>query len=255
MKCYFVADVHLGSRTFENPKEVEQNFIDWLRMAAEDADAIFLLGDIFDFWFEFARSVPPGFDNVLSAMKEISSSGVRLYFVPGNHDQWTFGFLSDNCGINVLATSQLISLDNRSFFIAHGHGLGEKRTGAKIINTVFESRVCRWLFRNMVPPRLGLAFGYRWSAGNRSKHDRKSQERHIDYYSPHNTDNDVFQVEWAKQFAEQHTDTDYIIMGHLHQEINMRLKTGTQLLVLDEFYSHYGYAVYDGTNLYPLNFL
>lgn len=255
MKCYFIADAHLGSRTFGNPKLVEKTFIDWLTMAADDADAIFLVGDIFDFWFEFAHSIPPGFDDVLAALKSVSDRGVNLYFTPGNHDQWTFGYLAKHCGVTVLDSQQLLTIDNKKFYIAHGHGLGEKRMGAKIVNAIFENKTCRWLFRHIVPQKLGLAFGYRWSARNRCRHDKEDENRHIDYYAPHNTDDNVFQVEWAKQFVAQHPDTDYIVMGHLHREINMLLKNGTQLLILDQFYSHYGYAIYDGINLYPLNFL
>jgi UDP-2,3-diacylglucosamine hydrolase len=104
-------------------------------------------------------------------------------------------------------------------------------------------------------PRLGYAFGYRWSARNRKKHDSiENTNRHHNYYEAHTTDTDAFQVEWAKQFSAKHPDVNYIIMGHLHQEVNMRLASGCQLLILDEFYKNYGYAIYDGTYLWPENF-
>ena len=104
-------------------------------------------------------------------------------------------------------------------------------------------------------PRLGYAFGYRWSARNRKKHDSiTNTNRHHNYYEAHTTYSNAFHVEWAKQFTTQHPDTDYIVMGHLHQEINMRLSTGCQLLILDEFYQNYGYAIYDGNYLWPENF-
>lgn len=258
MKVYFVADAHLGAR-FSNNREYEiGRFAEWLNFAAQDADAIYMLGDIFDFWFEFARSVPQGYDVVLSALRRITSEGVAVHFVPGNHDQWTYGYLERECGIAVHPTKDIVEIAGKRFFLAHGHGLGEKRLGARIVNRIFENKVCRFMFRYLVPPRVGLAFGYRWSARNRFRHDRESQRdsenRHIDYYESHSSDSDAFQVRWAKNYAVIHPDTDYIVMGHLHREINMLLPPATQLVILDAFYSSRAYSVFDGDTITIDNF-
>lgn len=249
MKTYFVADAHLGSRLYADSEAENHRFVNWLDFAARDADAIYLLGDIFDFWFEFAHSVPKGFDSVLEAFRRITASGTPIHFIPGNHDQWTYGYLS-GCGLTIHPTKCEVEIDGKRFLLAHGHGLGEKRRMTKLINRVFESRACQFMFRHLMPPRLGLAFGYRWSARNRIRHDREaeaaSENRHIDYYAAHTTDSEAFQVEWGKTYTARHPQTDYIVMGHLHRETNLMLPSDTQLIILDAFYTSHAYAVFDG---------
>ena len=152
-------------------------------------------------------------------------------------------------------TGDFIDIEGKRFYLAHGNGLGEKRLATRILNSILESPTAQWLFRHLMIPRLGYAFGYRWSARNRKKHDaQENKNRHHNYYEAHTTDTDAFQVEWAKQFSAKHPDVNYIVMGHLHQEVNMRLATGCQLLILDEFYQNYGFATFDGTYLWPENF-
>ena len=256
MKHYFVADAHLGSRLFDDNDAKIAHFIEWLNMATAEESEIYLLGDIFDFWFEFAHTIPPGFDRLLNALRQKTQQGTRIHFFCGNHDQWTYGHLRDYCGLIVHKKGDFIDIEGKRFYLAHGHGLGEKRRTTLILNRIFESPIAQWLFRHLMIPRLGYAFGYRWSARNRKKHDSiENINRHHNYYEAHTTDSNAFQVEWAKQFSTEHPDINYIIMGHLHQEINMRLGSGCQLLILDEFYQNYGYAIYDGTHLWPENFI
>lgn len=255
MKYYFLADAHLGSRLFDDQTAKNRRFIEWLKMATSEKSEIFLLGDIFDFWFEFAHAIPPGFDDVLNAMRSATQQGTRIHFFCGNHDQWTYSYLHDYCGLIIHKNGEFIDICDKKFYLAHGHGLGEKRLSTRILNKLFENPTAQWLFRHLMIPRLGYAFGYRWSARNRKKHDSIEQiNRHHNYYESHNTDSNAFQVDWAKQFTASHPEVNYIIMGHLHKEINMQLATGCQLLILDEFYENYGFATFDGTNLWPENF-
>ena len=255
MKYYFIADSHLGSRLFDDQAAKNRHFIEWLNMVTAEESEIFLLGDIFDFWFEFAHAIPSGFDDVLQALRSATQRGTRIHFFCGNHDQWTFGYLQNYCGLIIHKTGEFIDIEGKRFYLAHGHGLGEKRPITRLLNSIFESHIAQWLFRHLMIPRLGYAFGYSWSAHNRKKHDSiEKNNRHHNYYEAHTTDSNAFQVEWAKQFSASHPNVDYIVMGHLHQEINMRLGTGCQLLILDKFYQNYGFATFDGTNLWPENF-
>lgn len=198
-----MADSHLGSLLFDDREAQLRNVCNWLDTVSADATAIYLLGDIFDFWFEFARTVPPGFQPLFDTVKAITARGVEVHFFPGNHDQWTFGFLAA-CGMTVHGTTEAVAIQGRRFLLAHGHGLGERRRVARLLNAIFESRPLRWLFRHLVVPRWGLAFGYRWSARNRRKHDcadSRNADNAIDYYAGHNTDSDCFQVQWAKEYT------------------------------------------------------
>lgn len=250
---YFMADSHLGSLLHDNPAEVTGRVCRWLDHVSADATAIYLLGDIFDFWYEFAHAVPPGFDSLLDTIAGITARGIEVHFFPGNHDQWTFGYLARRTGMTVHHSTEELTVDNQQFLLAHGHGLGEQRRGTRILNSIFENRYLRWLFRHLIVPRWGIAFGYRWSAHNRRRHDKRntaSPDKAIDYYSNHNTDTDAYQVQWAKQYTASHPHTRYIVMGHLHREINMILPSGAQLLILNAFYIDGSYACFDGKNLY-----
>ncbi len=267
MRYFFMADAHLGSLLFDNPTTNEQKVIDWLTMASDEIaaqtdvterGAIILVGDIFDFWFEFRNRVPEGHERVLDAIKHIVDKGIDVHFFCGNHDQWTYGYLERRCGMKIHKTGGRMVLGGKNFHIAHGHGLGEKRRAARFINRIFESRATQWMFRNLIPPSAGLAFGRKWSAKNRMKHNKHDSEKDnaIDYYQPHGSDSDAFQVQWAKEFiANEGRDVDYIVMGHLHHEINMRLSERQQLLIIDEFYNRFGYGVFDGNHLYAESFL
>ena len=255
-KYYFVGDAHLGSLLFKDKEEHDNRFISWLDMACADSDEVFLMGDIFDFWFEFAHSIPPGYDKILAALKEKCSTGKKIHFVCGNHDQWTYGYLS-NLGLIIHRKPEVITLNGKKILIAHGHGLGEKRKATLIINKIFENSVCQWLFRHLIPPKIGIAFGIKWSADNRKKHDKKAKNNEgentfIDYYS--NNTEESFQMTWAMDYARQHPDTDYIIMAHLHREENRLTSNGTQIVILDEFYNRYGYGVLDETGMSLYNF-
>lgn len=253
---YFMADSHLGSLLFDNKEAETEKVCRWLQRVSADASAIYLLGDIFDFWYEFAHSVPPGFEKLFDVMRRITDRGTQIHFIPGNHDQWTFGYLAERAGLTVHKSTEELTIGQHRFLLAHGHGLGERRRSTILLNSIFENKLLRWLFRHAIVPRWGTAFGYRWSAHNRRKHDRQnhSTDNTINYYSRHNTDNDAFQVQWAKEYALQNPSTEYIIMGHLHREINMMLPDKTQLLILDAFYDNGAYARFDGQGIAIENF-
>lgn len=251
MRYFFMSDAHLGSLIINQPDEHKILVANWLQeramdIASDGCGEIFLLGDIFDFWFEFAHSVPPGYDTILDCIKKITDSGINVHFFCGNHDQWTFGYLKTRCGMIVHHSGEKIKLGDKIFYMAHGHGLGDKTIWTRLMNNIFESSICKWMFRNLIPPRLGLWIGYRWSGSNKEKEVAKYKNRHIDYYTTHTTDEESFQSKWAKEFSKTNPDVDYIIMGHLHKEVNMMLSNGCQLVILDEFYTKFGYAEFDG---------
>lgn len=249
MKHYFVADVHLACRAFtpEQQQDVEQAFTAWLReiAARQDTAAIYLLGDIFDFWFEFSGSVPRCYDHTLAALEAVARQ-VPVHFIPGNHDQWTYGYLA-RLGLTVEPKLVETVIGGHRILLAHGHSLNCKSRAVRVMNRVFESRGCQWAFRHLIVPKLGLEFGFRWSASNHMKHNQTPEHdtATIDYYADHGgialPDE---QEEWCKGYVQARPDTDIIIMGHRHRGANLML-SDTQLLILDSFFNERAYAVID----------
>lgn len=241
MKYYFLSDAHLGSLTVSDPAAHQAKFIGWLEMAAADGDAIFLLGDIFDFWFEFPKAIPEGYDAVIETIRRTVQRGVEVHFFCGNHDQWTFGYLESHCGVKLHRKEFVTQLCGKTFFMHHGHGLGEMSSATRRLNALFESRISRWLFRYLMPPRAAWSFGYKWSERNRL--------RHSEHDGVFLGENNEPQVIFAKHYSAEHPGTDYIVMGHRHIELNLMLATGTQLVILGDFFNLFTYAVFDGKNI------
>lgn len=248
MKHYFVADSHIGCKSLPDKEAVERDFIDWLREKEADPETgeIYLLGDIFDFWFEFAHSVPHLYDDVLDELKRHRN----IHFIPGNHDQWTYGYLQNEIGLTVHEKISEVEIKGKRFTLAHGHSLKTRNKVDKVINTIFESKACQWAFRHLIIPKLGIAFGMSWSAQTHLKHnplkEKEKEDQFIDYYAPHSSDNDREQsmdeqLNWVK---ENDISTDYVIMGHRHKGLNIMLRN-THLMILNDFFAQRSYAVYD----------
>lgn len=246
MKYWFVADAHLGCRAMEDREEVKKSFTEWLRKACADPEtaAIYLLGDIFDFWAEFAYRVPKReYADVLELLKELSARA-EIHFVPGNHDQWTYGYLEKECGLKVEGKVSELEICGKRVVLAHGHAMNCKKRIVRVMNWMFENRVCRWIFRHLVIPYVGLEVGFRWSASSHRKHNRvEDVDRAIDYYQPHGGDETRDeQISWCREYVKEHPETHYIIMGHRHIGENMMVGA-TQVMIMDDFYSQRGYAV------------
>ena len=144
---YFLSDAHLGSLLVNDKRAHEKKLVDWLDRVKTDATVIYLLGDIFDFWFEYKTVVPKGFVRVLGKLAELTDSGIEIHFFIGNHDIWTFGYLENEIGLIVHKEPATIQLGTKKFFLAHGDGLYVEEKGFKIIRKIFHSRTAQKLFR------------------------------------------------------------------------------------------------------------
>ncbi|HRR58675.1 MAG TPA: UDP-2,3-diacylglucosamine diphosphatase [Paludibacteraceae bacterium] len=245
MKYYFLADAHLGSLVIKDPEAHQQKLIDWLDMAKTDATEIFLLGDIFDFWFEFWKKVPTGYEPLLDKLTEITRSGISVHFFTGNHDLWTFGFLEKRIGLIVHKKPITVTLAGKRFYLAHGDGLGDKDFAFRCLCTIFHSKICQFLFRTLVPPKLGFKLGLAWSKSNR----QKRAQTEIGYKGE--------EKESIVIFAKKHSATnpiDYYIMGHRHIVLNLLLANKSQLFIIGDFMEEFSYAVFDGETVNLLNF-
>ena len=234
---YFISDAHLGSRLIKNPKEHEKKIVDWLDKVKSDATAIYLMGDMFDFWFEYKTVVPKGFVRFLGKLAELVDNGIEIHFFIGNHDIWTFGYFEKEIGLIVHRSPETVKLENKTFYLAHGDGLYAEDKGFKFLRNIFHSSIAQKSF-SLVPPRLGQEFGYRWSKSNREK------ILHIEnkFLGEENENLVVF----AKKYVEEHNDIDFLIFGHRHIALDLEIKKNKRIIILGDFVSAFTYGVFDG---------
>ena len=204
-RVYFAADVHLGGGDAEEARRRERHFVAWLDRAAADAEAIYLLGDLFDFWFEYRRVVPKGFLRPLAKLAELTARGIRIVFFTGNHDQWVRDYLASACGVEIRTRPQLVELHGRQIYLAHGHDMGLAGE-PRLLNRIFRSGLLRRLFAWGVHPDLALKFGHWWSSQSRKAHLRKGP------VDPAITEP---LIGFARDYARTHR-VDHFVFGHLH---------------------------------------
>lgn len=281
-KIYFLSDAHLGSRASANNHEREKTLCRFLDSIRHDASAIYLLGDIFDFWFEYHNVVPKGFSRFLGKVSELTDNGVEVHFFTGNHDMWAFDYLREECGVILHTEPCEIKLPCQSgtaatAFVGHGDGLGDPSRGFRFIRAIFHSSVCQWLFRNIFPPDWGMEFGLRWAKSSRLKHSRNavaengdrltvSEDGTVsnslgDVLSSNVETEEPFQGEekeplviFSKQYLREHPQTSFLLFGHRHIEVDLMLSRQTRLLILGEWIRKNTYAVWDGEDMTLDNF-
>jgi UDP-2,3-diacylglucosamine hydrolase len=204
---YFVSDIHLGAGDQQQSRRTEAAFCRWLDMVAADAEAIYLLGDIFDFWFEYRRVVPQGFSRVLGRLAELSARGVSVVFFTGNHDMWCYDYLTRECGVEIVRRPEVRDVNGRKLHLAHGDNMNIKgQPLLRLMNTIFRSTVARRVFSCLVHPDLAMKFGKWWSGKSRKSHGGEM-------ITPHNLG---FLVEYAREHHRQNGDTQGYIFGHMH---------------------------------------
>lgn len=165
-KIYFASDFHLGLPTGSDPLEREKRIVRWLNRISVEAKEIYLLGDVFDFWWEYKLVVPKGFTRFLGTIASLTDSGIPVHFFAGNHDMWIGKYLADECGITVHSKPFITRIDDKKFYLAHGEGLGSRNLGYKIILAMFKSRPLQVLY-SALHPSIGVGFGHRWSLHSR----------------------------------------------------------------------------------------
>ena len=234
MNHYFASDIHLGAGGEAFAGETERRFVAWLDDAAKDAESIFLVGDLFDFWFEYREVVPKGFVRTLGKLAELTDRGVRVVFFTGNHDMWVGDYLARECGVEVYTSPQRLCLNGKHLFIAHGDNMKiDGQPVLKFLNTVFRSRTLRWLFSWLLHPDWAMRFGQWWSGKSRKSHLVSEMGDHI-------TDP---LIEYAREYAGAERP-DYFIFGHMHQPRDYS-EGNLRVLCLGEWHSDPVYAVID----------
>ena len=153
---YFVSDFHLGIDSLTTSIEREKKIVEWMEKVASDASAIYFLGDMFDYWFEYKSTIPKGFHLFLGKLAELRNRNIPIYFFTGNHDMWMFDYFQEEFGIPVYKKPIIRKIGEKTFFLGHGDGLGPKDHGYKFIKSIFANPICQWLFAR-IHPNLGIS--------------------------------------------------------------------------------------------------
>ncbi|MBT8394060.1 MAG: UDP-2,3-diacylglucosamine diphosphatase [Flavobacteriaceae bacterium] len=235
-KIYFASDNHLGAPTMEKSYPREKKFVAWLDEVKNDAAAIFLLGDLFDFWFEYKTVVPKGYTRTLGKLAEISDSGIPVHYFVGNHDLWMNGYFEEELNIPVYYKPKEFIFNDKIFFIGHGDGLGPGDKGFKRMKKVFTNPIAKWFFK-WLHPDLGVKLGQYFSVKNRLI----SGEEDIKFLGE--------EKEWLIQYSKRKLEEkhrDYFVFGHRHLPLEINLSDDSKYINLGDWIQYYTYGVFDG---------
>ena len=232
---YFVSDVHLGLQVAD-PVGRERRFSDFLRSLPEETEALYLLGDIWDFWYEYRDVVPKGYVRVLSALQELMDRGVKVYFFQGNHDVWTYRYFEE-LGMVKLVQPCVVQIAGKRFCLGHGDGLGPVPFGYRFLRGLFHNRLAQTLF-SALHPWLAFRLGNGWSRNNRLAHDVQYE---------FGGENEPL-YKFAKDFASEN-EVDFFIFGHYHVEVDTVLPSGARLMILKDWIHSSPYLCFDGVSI------
>ena len=239
-KTYFASDFHLGIDGRLSSQERERQLVRWLDRVQQDADAIYLVGDLFDFWFEYKTAVPKGYIRRLGKLAAIRDAGIPIYLFTGNHDMWMFDYLEKELDAPIYRKPVVHEIQGKKFFVGHGDGLGPGDHGYKFIKKVFANPVCQWLFARL-HPNFGIWLAQFFSGKSRAANHDEDQ-----FYGDEN--------EWLLQYScrksEQLPEVDYFVFGHRHLPIDYGLPNRrSRYINLGEWVNFNSYAVFDGESL------
>ncbi|WP_306640187.1 UDP-2,3-diacylglucosamine diphosphatase [Sanyastnella coralliicola] len=238
-KIYFASDFHLGIPNEEESLKREKRIVQWLTDIAPTAHEIFLVGDIFDFWFEYKHAIPRGYTRLLGKIAELTDSGIPVHVFTGNHDMWMFDYLPKELGVTIFRDPISRSWNGKRFYIGHGDGLGPGDHGYKFIKKVFRNKLCQWLFARL-HPNFGIAMANFWSRSSRKAGEEKDK---------------VFlgdENEWLVIYSNEILETedyDHFVFGHRHLPLEIKLNKGAKYTNLGDWISHYTYGEFDGQEM------
>lgn len=243
---YFASDVHLGAPYITNGAEHEARFVRWLDSISKSAAEIYLLGDIFDFWWEYKRVVPRGFVRTLGKLAEITDSGVPVHFFIGNHDIWVKDYLEKEVGLQVHKTPETFHRQGKSFYLAHGDGLYDPSLGFKVVRRMFHSRILQKLFETFIHPDAAVKIGQSWSAQSRKKEAKK-------HFHGYLGEDKEYLVLFAKDYIRTNY-VDFLIFGHRHIVLDLMLNQTTRMAILGDWIMHFSYGECRDGNFLLKNF-
>lgn len=237
-KIFFASDFHLGLKTGGDPIEREKKVVKWLKIIAPEAREIFLVGDIFDFWWEYKLVVPRGFTRFLGTLSAMTDSGIPVHFFTGNHDMWLMNYLSNECGLIIHTSPFTQTFDGKKFHIAHGEGLGGTGRGYKILLSIFRNKPLRIMY-SMLHPWIGVGIGHKWSLNS-----RLGKGIITDFQGEARED----LIRYSRSILKNE-NIDYFVFGHRHLALTYKLEQGTQIIFLSDWIKKGSFAEWDGKEL------
>lgn len=236
-KIYFISDLHLGAKTLTSPRENEKRVVEWLDSIKDKASAIYLLGDILDYWFEYKGVVPRGYTRFFGKIAELTDSGVEVHWFIGNHDIWIFDYLPSELGIILHRESIVMEICGKRFYLGHGDGEGKRPLGFLFIRWLFRNKLCQKLY-SAIHPRWTIPFAHGWSSNSRKAGGEVSK-------FSNNESNPL--VIWATEYNQASDNKiDFFIFGHQHLLFKRPLKSGGEIVLTGDWITLNSYIEFDG---------
>ncbi|RDC56972.1 UDP-2,3-diacylglucosamine diphosphatase [Pedobacter chinensis] len=235
---YFASDFHLGAPGYAASRAREEHIVSWLNFIEPNCSELFLMGDIFDFWFEYAKVIPKGFIRLQGKLATMADAGIKIYFFKGNHDMWVRDYFTLEIGMEIISDELIMERGGKKFYLHHGDGLGPGDRKYKFLRKIFRSKLCQWLFARL-HPNFGIGIANAWSQGSRAA----------------KTGKEVFsgkEKEWLAIYAKEQLQKqyfDYFIFGHRHLPLDIDLGSGSRYINVGEWLNYNSYAVFDGVDL------
>lgn len=243
-KIYFASDFHLGAPNYESSLQREKKIVRWLDEVKKDADEIYLLGDVFDFWFEYKRAIPKGFVRLQGKIAEITDSGIPVHWFIGNHDMWIFDYIPKELGVQMHRTEVIREVNGVKLFIGHGDGLGPGDRSYKMVKKIFRNRICQWMFARL-HPNFGIGLANLLSRKSRAA----TGEKDATFYGE--------EKEMLIQFCKDKLKTDHydvFLFGHRHLPIEHKLAENSTYYNIGDWINYYSYGVLDGADFKLMEF-
>ncbi len=237
-KIYFASDIHLGMYPLKESFEREKLFVKWLTDIENDAHEIFLVGDIFDFWYEYKKVVPRGYVRFLGKIANLTDKGINVHFFTGNHDVWMFDYLTKETGVKIHRNPIIYDSQGARFYIGHGDGLGPGDASYKFLKLVFTNKILQWLF-SKIHPDLAFWLGHSWSKKSR-------------YTKGVEPEKDKGENELLVKYARGKLKTehiDYFVFGHRHLALHFPLNKESEFICLGDWIFNFTYACFDGSKM------
>ncbi len=236
---YFASDFHLGVPNYKDSREREYRIVEWMNHIQKDAAELFLVGDLFDFWFEYKKAIPKGFVRLQGKIADFVDQGIPVHVFTGNHDMWMFDYLPKELGITLHKAPIRRTINGKEFLIGHGDGLGPGDRGYKFIKKVFANPLCQWLFARL-HPNFGIGMANYWSKKSRNI-NRSEEEKFL------GEDKEFLMVYCKEHLQKEHID--YFIFGHRHLPLDLEVGQNSRYINLGEWIKYDSYAIFDGKDL------
>lgn len=236
---YFASDFHLGAPNAVESLKREKKIVRWLDEIKTDAQEIYLVGDIFDFWFEYKSVIPRGFIRLQGKIAELTDSGIPIHLFTGNHDMWIFDYLPQELGVNLYRENIVKEFNGKKFLIGHGDGLGPGDKTYKLLKGFFASNICQWAFAR-IHPNLGIGIANAWS--------KKSRKSNITYDEIFHGEDKEDLILYCNDYIKNDPTIDYFVFGHRHLPLEIKIGEQAKYINLGEWIKYNSYGIFDGEN-------